>query len=645
MKILKIKEYLESYDAKKGYGRTVKDEPHIAELRQFYHEQVKEIREELTPEKLLELVKICLRKKTWNGSESSNTFEALLKELGGRNALQRLKENKQLSATNVVLLEKYKEFAENLSLLIEILKGYPLNPPLSDFIHEIPLSFLHERLKDIASLKEAKVLTKQTLLLIANSPAPCAMAKSIILLKESGITDEELNFLAFSPLLSSLHSVLSILASINPKLIRGNLSAICNLSQDTLDFLDILKELAHAKEALTQSHIEICLNSKILKAKDRVVSILLSFREAGWNSEINLLELLESVIKNEHLKIGLAVEALKKCKLQPEHAQLILSTLFQSPQFYSSLVEAVAILSENKLLSDENLMIVIREPQYANRVAEGIKILKAISLDSIENKNAMSRVPEHAASVALLFKQLIKAKQYSPITRELALTQPHNAEIAARILRFLRLENMYQAIHSVDDKSEGINLCEELFNKNLMTGEFSDLLADLDHADILNPANLIKLIKNFQFIRTLTCACCYLDNNNQLNQDNFDLLFDDPKRAIAIALTLEGHLRPVSKDKFNQPLDNGAEDFLAIRRAARLLALGNRGQAFFPPVTINKTQLEKLRTLTKKDCSEFDPEIQNYQQQELLIKIAQHCGNGYLEEEVTYHVAGDVFKK
>ncbi|KTD11236.1 hypothetical protein [Legionella jamestowniensis] len=637
MKILKIKEYLDSYDANKGYGRSLKEEPHIAELRQFYLERVKKAGDELTPEELRQLVKICLGKKNWNGSESSNTFDALLKELGGRNALQRLKENKQLSVTNVGLLEKHKEYAENLSLLIEVLKGYRLDASLTEFAHELHLPQLHEKLKDIASLKEAKVLTKQTLLLTANSPAPCTMTKCILLLQEHGITGEAINCLSSSTLMSSTYTILTLLVSINPKLISPNLSAICKLGQHTLDFLDILKELAQAKEAVTQKHIEICVNPHLLNARERITSILILFREAGWNSEANLFRLLESVIKNEHLKIGLAVVTLPKNKLKPEQAQFILDALFNYPQFYNSLTNAVIILTQHELLTDENLAIIIREPQYADKIAEGINTLNAISLDNSDNKNAISKIPEHAASMASLFKQLVKAKQFSPVTRELALKQPHNAEIAAGILRLLRLEAI-----KLDDDGEKINFCEELFNKNLMTSEFSNLLSTLDYVDLLNATNIRKLINHSQLIRTIASACCCLDNNNQLKQDKFDLLFEHPNRALAVALALDGRLRPVLNEGSHQPLDNGGEDFLAIRRAAILLAQGSRGQAFFKPVKINMKQLQQLDKLTKIDLSVFDPEIQNHQQQELLIKIAQQCGNGYLEEDTAYHVAADV---
>ncbi|STX47851.1 Uncharacterised protein [Legionella hackeliae] len=371
--------------------------------------------------------------------------------------------------------------------------------------------------------------------------------------------------------------------------------------------------------------------------------MLSTFTEAKWSLIDNLPRLLESVVKQEHLKIGLAVEALKKIKLKPEHAQLILDTLYKSPQHHNSLTDAVITLSQMDALTDENLAIVIRTPQYADKVAEGIRILKKISMDDSENKTCLSKVPEYAVSVASLFKQLVKVKQFSRKTQELALKQPENAEVAAKIIRFLRLENMFLAKNLPSFEGGKINLCEELLTRNLMILEFSDLLSDMESAEILTAPNLGKLIQNSKFIRSIASACCCLNNNSRLSQENFDALFDDPRRAIEIALALQGSAKPAPDNTVQDTLDKGIEDYLRIRRAAILMAQGQRKDSLFKPVNINEKQLERYNELFKNRPIINSLELQKDEHKELLLKIAKMCGNGHLEPEAEQAIASDAF--
>ncbi|KTC84029.1 hypothetical protein [Legionella brunensis] len=640
MKISQIKKCLDNYDINKGPVRFIRDEPHIGELRQYYNTEIIKEGEkdrELTPKEYVKVVRICLGKNTWNDSESSKALEEFLKLLGGKNALQRLKENKQLTAAHILLLEKYKDKAENLSQLIVSLKGSTLDIPFADLVQQIDLSTVNEVLKDIESLKEAEVLSAKTLLLTAKSEAPCTMTSTIILLHRYDLVGQgiDLDCLPHTLSISSIYKIVTLLVQIDPNLIRANLVAISKLGKNTAGFLEILEELSQTKEAITQSYLDKCLHLEVIGAKQWIKDTLSTFREAGWPVLPRLDAILANATKEYSVKISLALEKLKGLKLQPAQVQHVLDILFNSPEHSSTLIEGVSIL-QNDLCSDENLAIIRTNLQYADKLANAIKSLKSVSLDDKENKTLVSQVPEFSDAIASVFKQLAKVKQFSHNTRELALKHLKNAEVVAGILRYLR-------VNLSDEMINGslIDLCEELFKKNLMTLEFQDLLADLGKAEILSPPNLTLLIEHASFIHTLASACFCLSYGGKFNQENFDCLFENPRRALGIAEMLGGKTRP-SNQAVNQLVsDKGAQDFVMIRKAARVMAQGLRGLTLFSPVEINQRQVERFCQLSKRDPSEFDPAFLHEQQQEVLIKIATMCGNGHLEEATEYCTASD----
>ncbi|WED43928.1 hypothetical protein [Legionella cardiaca] len=644
MRIAQIKSCLDSYDGNKGTGRIFKDEPHIGELRQFYNNELEGKDRELTSLELVKVVRICLRKNTWNDSESSIALGNLLAHLGGKNALQRLKKNKQLAGSYIFLLEKYKDFADNLSRLMETLKGYSLDAPLSEIVQGInDLANIDEKLKDIELLKQTCFLSSRTLQLTANNKASCAMASTIILLRQLDIAEEELDCLP-TQYMSSVHQILVLLQ--HPELIKANLLRVCKLGNDTIGFLEILKELTLLKESVTQANLDKCFHPDVVASSAWIKEIIDIFKEAKWPVEPHLDSLFKNaIVQIYHIKVSLALETLKRLKLPLLQVQSLLHILFNNPQHSVNLIEAVDILVKNNLCTSFNLAtIIISDPQYATKLANAIRIANTVSLDNEENKKLFTTVPAVADSMALLFTQLEKAQQFSPEIRELALKQSQNAEVAASVVRYLRKNEIFTK-EFTNLSIEKNHLCAELFKKNLMNLEFLDLLAELAAAEILSPDNITKLIENFAFIRTLTSACFCLSYGKKLDQDNFDLLFCDPKHALNMAEALGGKTKPPATEACDKQIaDKGAQDFVAIRKAAQILAQGMRGtKPIFASVKPNAKQVELLARLLKKDLMEFDLDFQQEQHKAILIKIAQMCGNGQLESITEYNAAYDGF--
>ncbi|KTD25723.1 Uncharacterised protein [Legionella lansingensis] len=592
MKISKIKECLEGYDANKGFSRrNLKGEPHIEELRQFY-DPIKEENRDLTPEEHLKLVKICLGKNTWNDSESSKALDGLLDQLGGREALQRLKDHKRLTMTTVVLIETNKQFADELSHFIVLLKGVVTGEPLRTLIKQIDLSTIQPKLKDIRSLKKANLLCQETVLLVAKceAEAATAMANTILLLDKHKIGKEAWDYLPCSIYIGSIYNILLRLESTDPNLIAPHLKAICNLEKDSLLLSEILDELSQIKGFI--------------------------FRETGWNTEYNLDAIIVSIIAGFGTKIAIAFEKLKTFKLSPHLVQPILETIFKFPECYDKFLDGVGNLLQNDLMDKDNLGVICRTPGYAD-------------------------------DLAFLLKEL-KDGQYSPETKELALRDPENATIVGSIMVYLDLKlfNAEDELLQTNAKLTKKNiLCQELLSKKLMRVELLDLLADLESAELLNLPNIEKLIKHAQFFRVVESACTCLFDSDKLDQRNFDLLFEDPEHALSIVEVLGAKPHPVttSEEKYT---NKGAKDFVRIREVARVFAQGHAQHSFFRlPSEPLAQKIKVFCKLSKQDPSQFEPAVQLEVQKQILTKIVQMCGNGYLKKEVEQAIASDFFAR
>jgi hypothetical protein len=641
MNISAIKKCLDKYDLHKGVGRNLKDEPHIRELRAFYQSLQPTVDRELNPEEHWTLVSICLGKQSWNGSQSSETFRRLLKNLGGKEALQQLQEGGRLTKVTARLIADSNS-PETLANLIVLLKGEFEGEPLIELLREIDIAKIGPKLKNIEALVKEQLVSKEAVLLIARSEAPTTTASTIFLLSKYKVgPDFGRDLLASSASISDIYHILELLEAATPNLIEANFKAICQLGSRSNDVYEVLKELTLVQEVINQNVLESLLNIEKSEVFDWLRGFLGTFREARWTLPETLPKLI-ALPPETQSDLIVVVNSLALCGLYSEVEEAILSALFNNLEYCTTLCNALKNLASKSLQQDLFLLLGNGDLQYVEKQAEAIEFLHKTRLD--KQVHILIQIPAYSRDFAYLLTQLVKAGEYSDTCRDLALKVPQKSACAAKIVKYLREHKILRKEQSIKSGDVSTLICEELFKANLMNVIFEDFLVDLKEANLLTLINIRQIIGKAKFFYSIVSASTCLANGRVFNQENFNLILDEPSRAIAIAKELKG--KPRAENSSELEIDKGVEDLREIKKAAYLLAKAYKNQRhqFFPDRPANSGLITRLCQLRQHDYSPlFASKYQEKQEKKILSKIAAMCGNGYLEESTEEEIANEIF--
>nr|HAT8713437.1 hypothetical protein [Legionella jordanis] len=632
MKVSQVREWLQYYDLNKGKFRILVDEKHIRELRQFSDSLAnRNDNDDLNEVELLNLAKICSGKRTWNGSQSSITLDELAKFLGGRDALIQLRRSALLNVSNLKLLMN-SQYPNALSSLIVLLKGKYNEEFFEDFSKDANLVTIEPRLPYITSLvEELRTPSKTALMLVAQSKDSESMLDTVLLLTQHKFDESDWECLPLSEDIAQIYEVLNLLVDADRGLLPQYFKRICQLGNLNKFLLPILKELARSKDNITSTALDKLLSSVGVKSLEIQAKWIKVFDENGWDIQSNLPAIIFTIDLGNIKVLDASISILNRFRLNKDSAQAVFDVLFHNPEYYSILREMDYMYM---LMPKTDANIIFRTPLSAEKMAKGIMILEKASIGNPKYKEILSTHHEEAESLAYLFKQLAQLGNLDEFHMEMVLKHPENASIAGGILKQLLANH----ISKIEDKC---SLYESLYARNVLNLEFQDLLADLNKAKLLTVPNLNKILEHVGLFRTIASACCCLAQSEQLNQSNLELILEDPKRALIIAELLGGKPRIDNKED----LDEGAKDYGQVLRAARYLALGQRGYAFFGyPKKPKERQVQRFCELSHQDSSIFELQFQLEQQKALLIKIAAMCGNGYLEVESKEATATNVFQ-
>ena len=130
---------------------------------------------------------------------------------------------------------------------------------------------------------------------------------------------------------------------------------------------------------------------------------------------------------------------------------------------------------------------------------------------------------------------------------------------------------------------------------------------------LLNQTNFDAIFESIHAIKTIASAADCLASINKLTEKNFKILLKAKYDALAFAIKIEG----VSSEQ-----NAGIKNYSKISQIANLLFKGHKKDLFFKPLQ-----------------NSFDSEKIKMWQDEALIKIANYCGNGTLEETTEFEIA------
>ena len=305
-----------------------------------------------------------------------------------------------------------------------------------------------------------------------------------------------------------------------------------------------------------------------------------------------------------------------KIQLKPDVLPLILHTVFVHSNESIELVKAVETLNKDGDGLDEAfLKLAFETPKYSDQVATALMTLKKEQNYNATTKKYVCSSPKYASGLAQFLVQLSKAECSSPVPRMAMLEHPKSASLASKVIEFLQQYELH-------DEKNIIAIC----NAGLTGGALLNLLDVMQKANLLDQTNFDKLLPRLSFIKTLYSGVKCLANSEKLDLFNFDTLISDPINAVSLAENLGGKSNPSTCTFFK---DSGAQDFVTIRRNAKILWQGQRQGVFFPAMPPEKQQSFEKYTGKRLTTA----------QMEILVKIARYSGNQTLEEKTEHNIA------
>jgi hypothetical protein len=570
MKISDIGDCLRSYDLNKGtMFRSWVDESHIRELRRFHAELNTEKDRDLSSQELKRTAEIILSKTTWTNTESCITLSMLANRMGGKKALDYLKEEGQLKAEYLVELEYYtsrerqrlisqemaKESTDRLSQQghhVAMIEGYgvliakylislkAVIPPAqireTAILENVATTILAKKIEDIKKLVHGKVIRKAAYLAIFASEDAQQLADVLVLLQKSGLCkDSNIEKLPTGKgQLELLESILTIFAETDEMLmLQTNLTALLESSNRLARYFEIIIELSKAK-SLNPPLIKMLFSPEFDFEKGELVAGLIAqFRESGWD----VIEHFGAILKaGESAKdILAALVMLRKFALKEPHQQLVLPSLFAAPQYSKRIIRGLDHLCRNleaHTIDEEEIKTILGSPQYARKLAGAIELKRFFASTNDGTKECIDKCiasnPGCADQLALVLVQLAEENFNTPETRELILTQPKNAGFAVLILGGMKQQGLLKT-----DNPNSLNNLKSLYAKDFMSAEFFKFSCHLMSLNLYNQANFEKLVDNAMYFERIATSCFKL--KDKLNQTSLDRFFNDPANALLIA--------------------------------------------------------------------------------------------------------------
>lgn len=309
--------------------------------------------------------------------------------------------------------------------------------------------------------------------------------------------------------------------------------------------------------------------------------------------------------------LGLYTDEVAKYLSVAREIELVCKTLSLIEKFDLTCLDNDRLLA---ILNLQNLALFYKLLIRFEVSAKHIDILCDIEKQMAQLKSAEVSNEEYlAVEIARVFIALDKAGYYSEQTCEAMLQYPECLEMNARIVNYLT-ENK---LHSEDNfiKAGALRLPE---------GQFLSILDLLNKAGLLNQENLHALFVKSAYIKTLFSAVRCLANGGVLTQESYNDIVYNPLLALTVVEAYGG--KPYSE---LQPcvVDEGAMDFVEIRKSAKVLAQGQH--SLFPSATIKQdTSFKQATGKTIKEAKDYS-----------LIKIAEFCGDGALDKETEANIA------
>lgn len=620
MKIAVIKEFLDQYEKGKGYLRWVINESHIRELYSFYN-GLDEKKVYLTPEQLLKLALILIRKNTrTNTKESGKAFEGLVSPLGGYKALDTLNQAGKLTVENVVFLEQHPLQAQDLAPLIVTLS--PLSPAL--------MKIIFKAAKYMKKKEELPHLFREFIEISKLDYAPFYFNILALLNKHQFNSDEVFPLLKEVKKITFIKSVLFTLEELNPTLITSsNLLRILKLKQPYY-FEELLKILLLPnKETPSKlfSADQETLN-KLFSADETLNKctwadeIIKNFNTAKWDIKPYLSLILSPNISGWDLKS--ATDKLMKLSLKPEILAFVLQTIFERLSESIELVNAVETLTIAKLEkadqvdTTKDLIELVFSFKFPDKIATAIVTLKEADNYDNSTRDYVCSNPEYAPGLAQFRIQLKKVAYRNQAESDAMLKNPQCAAFTAMAIEFLQ-----QNLH---EEKNILAVCQA----KLTSHAFLSLLQIMKQAKLLDQTNLDKVFFAIPFIKTLYNGTRCLEFGEKLNPSNFDLIVNDSINAVSIAEILGGRISPANHTYFKV---QGAQNLTNIRNNTRLLFQGHRQGLFFP--TRTEEEIMTFEEQSKKKLHTV--------QDEALKKIAAYSGDHSLEEETERYIVESTY--
>ncbi|CDZ78723.1 hypothetical protein BN59_03035 [Legionella massiliensis] len=557
MRISDLEVCLNSYDSYKGsLLRPWIDESHIRVFRALYTELKSEKDRELTGAELVRVAEIILSKTTWEVSEACITLSMLANRMGGKKALDRLKQNNQINADNLVVLDYYHQMerkrvlpqqitreaieahgdliADYILSLSAALPAAEIIP--SGFFDKTDRQILINRREDIASLAAGKIERREAYFATLVAEDSQEMVQILLLLKRHGLCKE--NNIALLPAtaqqLQLLRKILVIFDATQDQvlMLQSNVSALLGNANLLARFSEVISELDAAKKLTQSSLTSLFTQVARLEEGKAIAGLLAHFRESGWDLENNLTVIFASGSRGTAILD--ACIRVKKLEFPPNRVQQLLNNFFAQPAFSKDVAEAFETLA-GEGIEDNEYSAILRAPRYAKKLAKAIVIQRSFSGINEGARDCitsfMDRYPDHADDLALAFNQLVLAGFNTIETRELLLSQPENAAQAALILEQMSQHNLFKR-----GNPKSLANLKLLYTNYFVCTEFVTLTRSLVAAGLFEQETFDRFAVHTEFFTPLFEACSLL--GDKLDQTNLNLLFDDPSQALQIAKIL-----------------------------------------------------------------------------------------------------------
>ncbi|WP_367608367.1 hypothetical protein [Legionella sp. W05-934-2] len=520
MKISDLKNALEGYDAKSGFGRYFKDEPHIKELRDF-RKTLGDSDRELSPEELLATVHIGLGKKSENGSASCQTFDGIFAALGGKSIFTKLQNENLLNKNTVWIISQLasqsdepvskitNEFASIKPTLTTISQSLSHNPPMGLIIR---LLSQNQQL-DVAVLYQLSSVNNKEILL--------------------------------------LHECLSLLYSTNAKLFNAtNISSCIQISFNPKaleNFLHILKASSQNKRLDQQ------LLSEVFTKKHELSLFTISDKSIEYLKKIqcDLEPILFYLLLHPHVDMDNIIDRLATLNLASnEQTLILLQALLKDYSHHDNILSGVKTLSSaNKCYFNS----VISHPIYALDIAKTFELLTSNEFSNrfktiYENilktgdkyaDNLLSLLNLFQASGFLIEKNISWALDNYEKSRDISLCvqllQNHT------LCKQKNLDRLIQTRGAMNL----IQITLQLLSKNRLLNQ-SNFDVFLDAVDMFDSHHL-KLAVN---------RLTEIDVDRQLNQYNFRLVLDNSTELVSSKgheMDEEDSLSNESSDEYDFP--------------------------------------------------------------------------------------------